>query len=78
MFLLWDFWGIKRDGKHHGNRGVDIRAYPRLKDAVVAEDVYPTLYNQVLKDMRIMYQTCRLVHADLSEFNLLYDPSKLD
>jgi RIO kinase 1 len=51
------------------------RAYPRLKDAVVGEDVYPVLYNQVMKDMRIMYQICRLVHADLSEFNLLYSKS---
>lgn len=49
----------------------DYRAYPRLKDAVVEDEVYPVLYIQVLKDMRIMYQTCRLVHADLSEFNLL-------
>jgi RIO kinase 1 len=48
------------------------RAYPRLKDAITEDDVYPLLYNQVLKDMRIMYQTCRLVHADLSEFNLLF------
>lgn len=54
--------------------GLTGRAYPRLKDAAVEEDLYPVLYHQVLKDMRIMYQTCRLVHADLSEFNLLYFP----
>ena len=51
--------------------GADCRAYPRLKDAVIEDDVYPILYKQVLRDMRVMYQTCRLVHADLSEFNLL-------
>lgn len=49
-----------------------LRAYPRLKDAEVEDDVYPVLYNQIIRDMRVMYQTCRLVHADLSEFNLLY------
>jgi RIO kinase 1 len=48
------------------------RAYPRLKDAVVEDDVYPVLYNQLLRDMWIMYHECRLIHADLSEFNLLY------
>lgn len=51
---------------------VNGRAYPRLKDAVMEDDVYPVLYRQVLRDMRVMYQVCRLVHADLSEFNLLY------
>jgi RIO kinase 1 len=51
---------------------VNCRAYPRLKDAVMEDDVYPVLYKQVLRDMRVMYQICRLVHADLSEFNLLY------
>ncbi|ORY93650.1 RIO1 family-domain-containing protein [Lobosporangium transversale] len=47
-------------------------AYPRLKDAQIDVDRYPALYFQLIKYMRIMYQTCRLVHADLSEYNILY------
>ncbi|KAF9437742.1 protein kinase rio1 [Entomortierella beljakovae] len=47
-------------------------AYPRLKDAQIDEDRYPGLYFQLVKYMRIMYQTCHLVHADLSEYNILY------
>ncbi|KAF9986000.1 Serine/threonine-protein kinase RIO1 [Modicella reniformis] len=47
-------------------------AYPRLKDAQIDEDRYPALYLQLVKYMRIMYQTCHLVHADLSEYNILY------
>ncbi|KAF9364576.1 Serine/threonine-protein kinase RIO1 [Mortierella sp. NVP85] len=47
-------------------------AYPRLKDAQIDEDRYPALYVQLVKYMRIMYQTCHLVHADLSEYNILY------
>jgi RIO kinase 1 len=60
------WYGLNEEG------WADIRAYPRLKDADVEDEVYPVLYNQVLRDMRTMYQICRLVHADLSEFNLLY------
>ncbi|KAG0329221.1 Serine/threonine-protein kinase RIO1, partial [Podila humilis] len=47
-------------------------AYPRLKDAQIDQDRYPSLYFQLVKYMRIMYQTCHLVHADLSEYNILY------
>ncbi|RIA92901.1 RIO1 family-domain-containing protein [Glomus cerebriforme] len=47
-------------------------AYPRLKDAVINVDKYPELYYQLIKNMRTMYHKCRLVHADLSEYNLLY------
>ncbi|KAF9115958.1 Serine/threonine-protein kinase RIO1 [Mortierella sp. AM989] len=47
-------------------------AYPRLKDAQIDEDRYPALYFQLVKYMRMMYQTCHLVHADLSEYNILY------
>jgi serine/threonine-protein kinase RIO1 len=72
MSLSWDFWAIRKDGIALMCVCVNGRAYPRLKDAVMEDDVYPVLYKQVLRDMRIMYQICRLVHADLSEFNLLY------
>ena len=74
MFLLWDFLEVRKDGTRTRTCGADDRAYPRLKDAVIEDDDYPVLYNQVLQDMRIMYHECRLVHADLSEFNLLYLP----
>ncbi|KAJ9088118.1 Serine/threonine-protein kinase rio1, variant 2 [Entomophthora muscae] len=52
-------------------------AYPRLKDARISEDRYPTLYAQLVKLMRRMYHVCRLVHADLSEYNILYHNKKL-
>ncbi|GET54542.1 serine/threonine-protein kinase RIO1 [Rhizophagus irregularis DAOM 181602=DAOM 197198] len=46
-------------------------AYPRLKDAIIHSDKYPELYYQLIKNMRIMYYKYRLVHTDLSEYNLL-------
>ncbi|MCJ1440119.1 MAG: protein kinase rio1 [Stictis urceolatum] len=54
---------------------------PRLKDVLLEGDDIETrwrsLYLQLLSYMRIMYQTCRLVHADLSEYNVLYHEDKL-
>ena len=54
---------------------------PRLKDIVLeGDDVdkrWHSLYLQLLGYMRILYQKCRLVHADLSEYNLLYHEDKL-
>lgn len=54
---------------------------PRLKDIVLeGDDVdkrWHSLYLQLLGYMRILYQKCRLVHADLSEYNLLYHQDKL-
>ncbi|CAO3615187.1 unnamed protein product [Cunninghamella echinulata] len=47
-------------------------AYPRLKDAQIETSRYPKLYYQLIKNVRKMYQVCKLVHADLSEYNLLY------
>ena len=54
---------------------------PRLKDVdLVGDNVdgrWRTLYLQLLGYMRILYQRCRLVHADLSEYNILYHEDKL-
>lgn len=51
-------------------------AYPRLRDAVLTgddvEQQWRSLYLQLLGIMRKMFQVCRLVHADLSEYNILY------
>lgn len=52
-------------------------AAPRLKDAKFDGEMARSLYNQCIKIMRIMYQECKLVHADLSEYNLLYHQGKI-
>ncbi|KAL8795349.1 MAG: hypothetical protein Q9182_007544 [Xanthomendoza sp. 2 TL-2023] len=54
---------------------------PRLKDVELTgsdlEDRWKVLYLQLLGYMRILYQACHLVHADLSEYNILYHQDKL-
>ncbi|XP_036375041.1 serine/threonine-protein kinase RIO1 [Megalops cyprinoides] len=45
---------------------------PLLKNALLSESKARELYLQVIQNMRRMYQEARLVHADLSEFNMLY------
>lgn len=61
----------------------DYKGWParRLRDVEFegpdAESRWRMLYLQLLGYMRVMYQTCRLVHADLSEYNLLYHDEKL-
>uniref|UniRef100_A0A8C1SBN2 Serine/threonine-protein kinase RIO1 n=1 Tax=Cyprinus carpio TaxID=7962 RepID=A0A8C1SBN2_CYPCA len=49
-----------------------IRPAPLLKNAVLSESKSRELYLQVIQNMRIMYNEAHLVHADLSEFNILY------
>ncbi|KAK0622554.1 RIO1 family-domain-containing protein [Immersiella caudata] len=68
--LVMEFLGDKRG-----------YAYPRLRDARLdGEDIekqWRDLYIQLLGIMRRLYQVCRLVHADLSEYNILYNGNKL-
>ena len=55
-----------------GENGV---AAPRFKDAVIGTDdinEIAHLYAECVDMMRKLYQTCKLVHGDLSEYNLLY------
>ena len=68
--LVMEFLGDKRG-----------YAFPRLRDArLTGEDVeeqWRNLYIQLLGIMRRLYQVCSLVHADLSEYNILYNNKQL-
>lgn len=50
--------------------GTNGDAAPRLKDAIVEN--YENVYKETLRYMRILFHDCKLIHADLSEYNLLY------
>lgn len=56
---------------------------PRLRDAVFSgsndeqSQTMKDLYIQLLGYVRKMYRVCKLVHADLSEYNILYHEGKL-
>ncbi|KIM25826.1 hypothetical protein M408DRAFT_331003 [Serendipita vermifera MAFF 305830] len=52
-------------------------ASPRLKDAQIPSERYETLYRDLMLTVRKIYHTCRLVHADLSEYNILYHEDEL-
>lgn len=52
-------------------------AAPRLKDAKFNDEKAREIYLQIVKIMRKMYQQCKLVHGDLSEYNLLYHKGNL-
>ncbi|RPB11879.1 Serine/threonine-protein kinase Rio1 [Morchella conica CCBAS932] len=51
---------------------------PRLRDAPIDDErVWDALYLELLGLMQAMYRQCRLVHADLSEYNVLYHQKRL-
>lgn len=52
--------------------GKDSKAYPRLIDVPMGPEEASQVYLDVVKIIRRMYFDCNLVHADLSEYNLLY------
>ncbi|CAE6448280.1 unnamed protein product [Rhizoctonia solani] len=52
-------------------------ASPRLKDAQIPFPDLPSLYAELVIIMRLLYHVCKLVHADLSEYNILYHNSHL-
>ncbi|KAM5533470.1 hypothetical protein V8D89_012908 [Ganoderma adspersum] len=47
-------------------------ASPRLKDADIPETAFPDLYVELMLMTRKIFTECKLVHADLSEYNILY------
>ena len=57
--------------------GTDGWPAPLLKDVTLSESKARELYLQCIQIIRNIYWKCRLVHADLSEFNMLYQADKL-
>ncbi|KAF8272256.1 RIO1 family-domain-containing protein [Lactarius quietus] len=48
-------------------------AAPRLKDAEIEDQtIYASLYAELILNVRKLFHQCKLVHADLSEYNILY------
>ncbi|KAM7483452.1 hypothetical protein LguiB_008035 [Lonicera macranthoides] len=52
-------------------------AAPRLKDAALSLDKLRECYREMVMIMRVLYQKCKLVHGDLSEYNILYYEGQL-
>ncbi|PLW53840.1 hypothetical protein PCANC_03569 [Puccinia coronata f. sp. avenae] len=64
--LVMEFLALEDDG--------GWKPSPRLKDADLPSlgEGLEQLYWELLAVVRIMYHQCKLVHADLSEYNILY------
>ncbi|XP_065085945.1 serine/threonine-protein kinase RIO1 [Ochlerotatus camptorhynchus] len=57
--------------------GKDGWPAPKLKDVELSGSKARELYRDAVEMMWAMYSKCKLVHADLSEFNLLYHDGKI-
>ncbi|KAK5641083.1 hypothetical protein RI129_009630 [Pyrocoelia pectoralis] len=45
---------------------------PKLKDAIMDATDYIMAYDQVVEGMKVLYTKANLIHADLSEYNILW------
>merc|ERR1712107_251413 len=49
---------------------------PKLKEAQLSLAEWELAYEDVIKTMKVLYNECHLVHADLSEYNILWHDSE--
>ncbi len=54
--------------------GVDGWPSPQLKEVNLDQTEAQRLYRELIFIMRRLFRKCRLVHADLSEYNMMYVP----
>ena len=57
--------------------GVNGWPSPLLKEVSLSDSRWRELYTDMVRNMRILYQKCKLVHADLSEYNLIFHKNKI-
>ena len=53
-------------------------SYPQLKDIRLSDEDARFIYHQIIENMRRLYVRASLVHADLSEYNILIDPENFE
>lgn len=53
--------------------GKDGWPFPKLKDVILTESKARELYLECVLMIRKLFSSCKLIHADLSEYNMLYD-----
>jgi len=54
-----------------GEKGIP---YPLLKDIALVNEEAQRIFDTILEYMRALYQDASLVHADLSEYNIMVNP----
>jgi len=55
--------------------GTDQKAAPKLKDAPLSSSQMESAHAQTIEMMKTMYKSAGIVHADLSEYNMLWHAS---
>jgi len=55
--------------------GEDGLPYPRMKDSPPADP--ERVFRKLLKEVKLLYREAKLVHADLSEYNVLLSPDPI-
>lgn len=56
--------------------GKDNKPAPKLRDIILRSDKWHSVYNEVVESMHKMYNVGHLIHADLSEYNILWWDNK--
>lgn len=57
--------------------GKDTIPAKRLRDVPMSVEKYCEHYIEIIKMLRVMFLQAKLVHGDLSEYNLLYFEEKI-
>lgn len=57
--------------------GKDTLPAPKIKDINLPFEDMTIMYEQTIEIMKTLYTKCKLVHADLSEYNLLWHDDKI-
>lgn len=56
--------------------GKDNKPAPKLRDVILKPEKWQSVYNEVVDAMHKMYNVGHLIHADLSEYNILWWENK--